>query len=257
MIKFPSLVAALVISTLAPAFAITDAEIAPAALAGKTLTFTIDNGSSPYATVGTWSGAFAGSGNTFTVTRITGDTANISTTFSAALVGTFTDVSLAKFIEGQGSATLSLYTMAGVGKWEVAIQGLFGPGLNGTFTFGSTVVKAPEIGITNDGNKLTDGSAKVNFGAVKSGKSVTKKFVIKNSGKAKLTGLRITKNGTSNAEFSVTALPKTTLAAGASMAFEVKFRPSSKGRKSAAIHISSNDADENPFDIKLTGEGTK
>lgn len=255
--KISSLVAVLAISTLVPAFAMTDAEIAPAVLVGKTLTFTIDNGSAPYATTGTWSGAFAASGNAFTVANITGDTVNISTTFSAAVNGTLTEVALGKFIEGQAPATLTLYTMAGVGKWEVAINGLFGTGLNGSFTFGSAVVKAPEIGVSHGTSKLTDGSAKVSFGKVKTGKSSTEKFVIKNSGKAKLTGLSITRNGANKADFSIVALPKTTLSPGASMTFNVKFKPSSTGKKSAAIHISSNDANESPFDIKLAGTGAK
>ena len=144
-----------------------------------------------------------------------------------------------------------------MGHYEVAIQDLFGTNQNGTFTIGSAVVKAPEIGVLHDGDKLTDGSAKVGFGKVKGGTSGTEKFVIKNSGKAKLTGLAITKNGTNKSDFAVPALAKTSLAAGESMTFKVTFKPSSAGKKSAAIHISSNDANESPFDIKLTGEGIK
>ncbi|MES2920054.1 MAG: choice-of-anchor D domain-containing protein [Verrucomicrobiota bacterium] len=253
---FP-LAAAVFISALAPAFAITDAEIVPSALAGRTLTFTIVNGSAPYATNGTWSGAFAASGNAFAVTRITGDTVNISTTFSAALNGTFTEVSLAKFIEGQNPAVLTLYTMGGVGNWEVAVNGLFGTGLNGTFTF-ATAAKVPEIDVLHDGDRLTDGSAKVGFGKVKIGKaSPAEKIVIKNAGKAKLTGIGISKNGPDKGSFAVTALPKTSLAPGESMTVKVTFKPTSKGSKSAAIHISSNDGNESPFDIKLLGTGVK
>jgi hypothetical protein len=37
----------------------------------------------------------------------------------------------------------------------------------------------------------------------------------------------------------------------------VTFKPKAKGNRNAAIHIRSNDADENPFDIKLTGLGKK
>jgi Abnormal spindle-like microcephaly-assoc'd, ASPM-SPD-2-Hydin len=254
--KLPSLVTAIVISSLGSAFAITDAEIAPAALAGKTLTFTIINGGAPYATNGTWSGAFAASGNAFAVAKITGDTVDISTTFTAALNGTYTDVSLGKFIEGRNPATLTLYTTSGVGYYEVAIQGLFGVSLNGTFTIGSAVVKAPEINVLLGGNKLIDGSTKLGFGTVKTGTSGNAaKFVIKNSGKSKLTGLAITKNGANKSDFTVTALAKTSLAAGDSMTFKVAFKPSSTGKRSAAIHISSNDANEGPFDIKLAGVG--
>jgi hypothetical protein len=45
------------------------------------------------------------------------------------------------------------------------------------------------------------------------------------------------------------------LAGGGTATFKVTFKPTKKGTRSAAIHIDSNDADENPFDITLTGIG--
>lgn len=258
--KLPSLVAAVVFSTLAPVFAITDADIAPAALAGKTLTFTIVNGTTPFATSGTWTGTFAATGATgFTVANVTGNTVGIATTQTGSLTGVgFTEINLAKFIEGRASAVLTLnYDANGVGGYEVFINGLFGASVNGTFTIGSAAVKSPEINVLNDGKQLVDGTSKVGFGVVKFRKSSTEKFVIKNTGKAKLTGLGITKNGTNKGDFNVGALPKTSLAPGASMTFNVTFKPSSRGKKAAAIHLKSNDADESPFDIKLAGEGSK
>lgn len=252
--KLPSLVAAIVVSTLAPAFAITDADIAPAALAGKTLTFTIETAGGGFADTGTWSGTF---GNpTFTVTKLTGNTVNITTTHATTLSG-FTIVTLPQFLTGFGTTTITLYTSLGIGKYEVNFSPLDAAYQIGTFTIGSAAVKSPEIDILNDGKKLTDGTAKVSFGVAKLGKSSTEKFVVKNTGKAKLTGLAITKNGTNKADFTVGALPKTSLAPGASMTVNVTFKPSSKGKKAAAIHLKSNDADESPFDIKLAGEGTK
>ena len=124
--NIPTLVASFAFSTLTTAFAITAAEIAPAALAGKTLTFTIVNGGSPYATNGTWSGAFAASGNEFKVAKISGDTVPITTTFSATASGGFTNVSLAKFVEGKKPATLTLYLVNGVGNYELFIDDVFG-----------------------------------------------------------------------------------------------------------------------------------
>ena len=101
-----------------------------------------------------------------------------------------------------------------------------------------------------------DGTAKKSFGTVKVGKAGTAKiFTIKNTGTANLTGLAITKDGKQKAEFIVGPLAKTSLAAGASASFKVTFKPTAKGTRSAAIHIKSNDANENPFDIKLTGAG--
>lgn len=118
---------------------------------------------------------------------------------------------------------------------------------------------APEIAVQQPkGSNLTDGTAKKNFGTVKIGeKSAVKTFTIKNLGTAKLTGLAITKNGNQAKDFIVTGPAKSILAAGTSTTFNVTFKPNSKGTRNAAIHIKSNDANENPFDIKLTGLGVK
>lgn len=251
--------AALLVSSLAPVFAITDAEITPAALVGKTLTFTIANGGAPYATVGTWSGSFAATGGGFTATKITGDFANISTTYTATVNASATDVVLAKFVEGQPSATLTLYTTGGIGQYEAFINGIKGVSLNGTFTLGTTVVPGPEIAIQQPiGTELTDGGAKKSFGSVKIGKSsAAKTFAIKNTGKATLTGLAISKSGTHSGDFTVSQLAKTTLAPGASMTFKSTFKPKTKGAKTAVIKIKSNDKDESVFDIPVTGSGVK
>ena len=68
-----------------------------------------------------------------------------------------------------------------------------------------------------------------------------------------LSGLAVTKDGAAAADFTVSSLAASTLAAGASTTFTVRFAPTALGSRSAALHIASNDADENPFDITLTG----
>ena len=251
--------AALFVSSLIPAFAITDAEITPAALVGKTLNFTIINGGAPFATNGTWSGTFAAAGGGFTATKITGDFVNIATTYTAAANSRFTEVALAKFVEGQSTATLALYTTNGVGNYEVSIVGVGSVSLNGTFTFGTAVVPSSEISVQQPvGTELADGSSKKSFGSVKIGKaSAAKTFTIKNTGKSALTGLAISKSGKNSADFTTSALAKTHLAPGASMTFKATFKPKTKGTKKASIQIKSNDPDESPFDIPVTGSGVK
>lgn len=125
-----------------------------------------------------------------------------------------------------------------------------------------TVPPAPEIVVMQPkGSSLVDGKAKRNFGTVrigaKKGKTNTKTFTIKNTGNAKLTGLKIKKDGADPKAFIVGDLNKTTLAAGESTTLKVTFKPTGKGSRHAAIHIKSNDADESPFDIKLSGEAVK
>lgn len=272
MINTTSLAATLFFVTFTSAFAITEADITPAALVGKTLTFTIVKGGSPYPTTGTWSGTFAASGVGFDVANIAGDTVPISTTYSAVIDGMFTDVALGKFIEGQAPATLSLFIISGVPRYEVFISGIFGVSLTGTFTIGTAAPVVPpvvpvvppvappatsEIAVQQPaGSDLVDGGAKKSFGTVKTGKtSKPRVFTITNTGTADLTGLSIKKDGVRKSDFIVGALGATRLAPGASTTFKVSFKPSSKGTRKAAIHILSNDETEASFDIQLAGEG--
>lgn len=253
--KLLTALSAIVLATLSTASAITDADIAPAALVGKTLTFTIAYGSAPYATNGTWTGAFAASGNGFTATRITGDLVNVSTTYSAALDSGYTNVSLVKFVEGQKPATLTLYTVSGVGHYEVSISDVFGANLNGTFTIGAPVVNGPEISVQQGKNLLEDAVSKTNIGTVLVGKTVSKIFTVKNSGNRPLKNIAITIDGRNKGEFTVSNLGTTHLAANETTTFKVAFKPRTIGVRNAALHLTSNDKNESPFDIKLTGTG--
>ncbi|RYD22831.1 MAG: choice-of-anchor D domain-containing protein [Verrucomicrobiaceae bacterium] len=248
---------AILASTLAPVLAITDAEIAPANLVGKTLVFTIVNGGAPYATTGTWSGSFAASGNAFTAKKVTGDFVDITTTFSAAADGLYTNISLAKLVEGQEPAQITLYTDKGVGKYEAYIDGVFGVSLNGTFVFGTATPKGAEISIQQPaGTELTDNKGKKSFGTAQVSKSgVAKTFTIKNGGASKLKKIAVASSGKNAADFIVTPVKKATLASEAVTTFKVTFKPKANGTRNAVIKVTSSDKDESPFEIKVTGLG--
>jgi uncharacterized delta-60 repeat protein len=114
---------------------------------------------------------------------------------------------------------------------------------------------APEIEVEQPaGSGLADGGTS-GFGTVNLSSSALLTFTIYNSGTGSMSGLAISKNGTNAADFNVSAPGVTTLAAGASKTFTVTFNPAAAGARTAAIQIASNDADENPFDINLTGTG--
>jgi hypothetical protein len=103
-----------------------------------------------------------------------------------------------------------------------------------------------------------DGKATKSFGTVKIGNSsAAKTFTIRNTGTAWLKGLSISKTGPDRKDFVITNLTKISLAPGASTTFKVRFTPQKEGQFNAAIHIKSNDATENPFDIELTAIGEK
>lgn len=256
--KFPYLVATVVFSTLTSAFAITGADITPAALAGKTLVFDILNGGPPYADKGgSWSMTFSATGTSFTADNITGNTVPVpSTSCTGTSDSSGTTFTLTKFIEGQNAATLFLYTTeTGGGGYELFIEGVNGVSLNGPFTIGAPPVpKAPEIDVLLSGGKtLADGKYTRNFGTVKNKASVTRSFTIKNSGTAPLKNISFSVSGKNKSNFTVISPKITKLAPDATLTFKVKFKPTRLGIKNAALHITSSDANESPFDIKLSG----
>jgi hypothetical protein len=115
----------------------------------------------------------------------------------------------------------------------------------------------PEIAVEHPANRdLTDGVARIDFGGVNLGSdSDMMVLTVKNIGAADLTGLAVTRNGTNSGEFAVASPGVTTLAPGSSTTINVRFTPGGTGLRTASIRLANNDADENPFDIDLTGTG--
>jgi len=113
-----------------------------------------------------------------------------------------------------------------------------------------------EIGVEQGGENLSDGNSKISFGKQKRGvRSKPKTFTIKNSGSEPLTGLSLKLSGTNKREFRVTALSKFTLNPGKSTTFKVTFKTTYTDTRTALLQITSNDFNESPFDIKMTGSG--
>lgn len=78
-------------------------------------------------------------------------------------------------------------------------------------------------------------------------------FTIKNAGGTPLTGLAVSVSGAQALAFSATQPGASTLDPGASTTFTATFQPAAAGAHSAVISIASNDADESPFEINVTG----
>ena len=118
-------------------------------------------------------------------------------------------------------------------------------------------VTAPEIAVEQPLNTdLTDDSGDIDFGAViVNTPSAAKTFTIRNTGTANLTGLVVNKDGANPGDFAVGALGSTTVAPGGFTTFTVTFTPGAAGPRGAKLHIESNDANENTFDIELKGSG--
>ncbi len=113
----------------------------------------------------------------------------------------------------------------------------------------------------NDGNGGTanstvDVSTDVDFGStyVEDG-TVVRMITVSNNG----TGLLLLDaepaiGGVDDADFSITASPALSIAAGGSTTVEITFDPSSEGSKEATLTIQSNDPDEGNVTINVTGE---
>ena len=156
-------------------------------------------------------------------------------------------VSFSPASAGPASATLTLAS-------NDDDEGLFTITLNGE----GTTLALPEIAVEQPARKeLNDGASTTDFGDVKLAQEKTRTFIVRNTGDAPLTGLSVRTTGKYKANFIVTPLPGTSLAAGASAVFKVTFTPNSTGRRNAGLRILSNDANESPFDIKVTGMGAK
>jgi hypothetical protein len=135
-------------------------------------------------------------------------------------------------------------------------------GLSSTKAFAFTVhpgvgVTTPKIAVEQpSGSNLRNGTSTVKFGSVKVKATTSKTFMIRNTGTATLKGIAISKSGPHKGNFTISSPSKTSIDPGGSTTFKVIFKPSAKGVREAAINISSNDPNDNPFTIWLQGTGT-
>lgn len=113
------------------------------------------------------------------------------------------------------------------------------------------ILAGAEIGVILDSVAQVDDSSTVNFGMVNQGTNSSKTFVITNSGGAELTGISVSIEGSDADRFSVTVSPATSVVSSGTTEFTVVFTPGEAGMKTTNLIITSNDADESPFNIQL------
>lgn len=155
----------------------------------------------------------------------------------------------------------SSYTITGATKDAVYYVVIGGGSADGSSGYDLSATAAPEIEVTlkkDPASPLGDDDFELDCGNVRKGKiGKARTFVIKNTGSTALTGLETAKGGKNKKDFKVGQPKKDSLAPGETTIFTVTFAPKKKGLKEAAMMIFSNDEDEDPFDIKLTGMGKK
>lgn len=262
----PAILTALIAcGTIAGSHALTPDDITPENIVGKTLIFKISSGSGTAVTSGSWSGTFGTTpARDFTIKRISGATVDHSTTFNASRPdeGGATSVSVAEVYDNSGPSLITLSVDKGKGSYYMITANPGSPATfgsqSGTFTLSASTLMAPEISVEQPaGVRLTDGNDEILFGNVKVGKTATKKFTVYNTGRSNLTKLGVLMTGKHASLFKVGGLSKTTIAPGGRLSFTVTFKPGSTGTKKATLKILSSDANENPFEIFLSGRALK
>lgn len=95
----------------------------------------------------------------------------------------------------------------------------------------------------------------MNFGSVAIGANSMKYLTVSNTGAGDLVVTETDHSGPNAADFSILNGGPFTLAPGNARQIGVKFTPSGSGSRSATMVLYSNDPDENPLEIALSGTG--
>ncbi len=125
-----------------------------------------------------------------------------------------------------------------------------GYGLNATFSRNAPTVGDIDV---RSGSTVLAMNGVVNYGTRPlNGAALNKTITLANTGKAALVinGVSVT-----GSDFKIVTQPASNIAAGKTTGFSVSFKPTSAGAKQATLTITSNDPDENPFTVILTGNG--
>jgi hypothetical protein len=162
---------------------------------------------------------------------------------------------------GTGSIGTNLTALAGAGangSWKLYIDNdnLAAGSLQSWAIVIDAAPLANDIAVEQPaGLNIVDGGSK-SFGSVMTGQEKSLTFTVRNMGMCDLRGLAITMTGADAAEFVLMGAPAAPLSGPDGTAtFAVRFSPATVGPKTALLHIVSDDPDENPFDITLTGAG--
>ena len=218
------------------------------------------------------------------------DDSNVASDLGNVVVGA--NASATYTVENSGSAPLTLGTVAIGGTHagdfsitsqpatEVAIGGSttftvrFSPSAVGARSAAITLTNSdldenpydfplsgtglvPEITVSRNGQNIGDDTQndRQEFGNVLVGQNQSLTFTIENTGSAPLTLGAVAAGGSHASDFTVTSQPATTVSAGNSTTFTVRFSPSADGQRNATLTFSNNDTSESPFTIYARGQG--
>ncbi|WP_456237828.1 choice-of-anchor D domain-containing protein, partial [Mesobaculum littorinae] len=129
-------------------------------------------------------------------------------------------------------------------------------------SIGSSAPSAPEIEITNSdsGRSVADGSTDTLTSTAAAGTPETVTYTIRNTGDAPLTLTTPTVGGNVTNQSNVTVnnltLGATNIAPSSSTTLVVNYTPTLAGSYGFDLSLANNDADENPYNIAVSGTAT-
>ncbi len=115
-------------------------------------------------------------------------------------------------------------------------------------------IDVPQISVTSGRLRLENDTSNLSFGLVARDASKVITFVIKNEGGSSLDNLSARIGGKDLDDFAIVQHPVGSLMPGKTTALEVLFDPDSSGMKRAEVMIKSNDGDDNPFVVHVSGK---
>jgi hypothetical protein len=194
-------------------------------------------------------------------------------TVSMGLTGMIQDITFTGFSQNIPIGTRYLFVTCDVDAVAtIANTILARPDANGDFTYtenetygsssfadanAKTFIGTPEIQLEYPIATNVNCGFTLPFGNVVVNANTSLTLRVRNTGSADLTlSLPLTIGGANANQFSITTPPTSPIAAGSFSDMVVRFLPTSTGAKTASITINSNDSNENPCTINLTGTGT-
>ncbi|MEQ1751801.1 MAG: choice-of-anchor D domain-containing protein, partial [Prosthecobacter sp.] len=163
-----------------------------------------------------------------------------------------------------GNPSANLPLAVGANTIEVKVTAQDGTTTK-TYTVTVTRAEGPKIALSGNSVGIASGDSTPNvadhtyFGsvAIAAGTS-TRNFTIANTGVValNLTGSpRVSLSGAHAADFNVSLLPNSSIAASSSTTFQITFDPSTMGLRTAIVSIDSDDLDKTPYTFAISGNG--
>lgn len=145
--------------------------------------------------------------------------------------------------------------VAGLSDYNTAIPAVGVLKSGAAFVFsGIESLSDPELDIFPASGPMFSNGGTVDLGETVVGGHLETAITVKNTGTAPLRNLAISKSDSAEALTLLSSLPAT-LHPGASAMLTLRLFLSSGGPHTATVRISSNDLDENPFDLTIRGRG--